>query len=307
MSDAFSPTISVIMPAFRAAELLPKVLPPLLKMLEDGEVSEVIVVDDQSPDNTAELAAEMGAKVLVMPENGGPGAARNFAAEHAIGDVLWLVDSDVIAQPGGPAAIRAGFAQQRVEAVFGRYDDKPEGSPWYSRYKNLMHRFYHGPVERDASSFWAGCGAITKQTYLRLGGFDVDTYKVPSIEDIEFGNRIYADGGRIRVMPDLQGKHLKVWTISNGIFTDIFRRALPWSRLMIARSGLSNDLNVGWAERFRAGIAGLLVISLLALPFAFQLWWLTLVLAMIAIGINWTLLRFFVANGGVVFAAKALS
>ena len=49
-------TISVIMPAFRAAGLLPRVLEPLMGMLSRGEVAEVIVVDDQSPDATAEVA-----------------------------------------------------------------------------------------------------------------------------------------------------------------------------------------------------------------------------------------------------------
>ena len=48
-------SISVIMPAFRAEHLLKRVLPPLIAMQERGEVAEVIVVDDQSPDRTAEM------------------------------------------------------------------------------------------------------------------------------------------------------------------------------------------------------------------------------------------------------------
>lgn len=299
---AQTPTISVIMPAYRAAHLLPKVLPPLLAMRDAGEVSEVIVVDDVSPDNTAELAEEMGATVLRMPENGGPGAARNMASKIATGDILWLVDSDVIAHEGGPAAIRRGFAEDGVEAVFGRYDAEPEGTPWFSRYKNLMHRFYHSETRREASTFWAGCGAIAAETYRRLDGFDVETYKVPSIEDIEFGNRIFAAGGRILVLPDLEGKHLKVWSIANGIHTDIFRRALPWSRLLINRTGLSNDLNIGSGERIRAGVAGLFFLSL---PFAFCVWWLPLVLLALIIFLNRDLIRFFLANGGPGFAARA--
>lgn len=307
MTTAATPTISVIMPAYRAEHLLPKVLTPLLAMLDAGEVSEVIVVDDVSPDGTADLAEKMGATVLRMPENGGPGAARNLAAEHAIGDIIWLVDSDVIAHEGGPSAIREGFAQDGVEAVFGRYDAEPEGAPWFSRYKNLMHRYYHSDTRRDASTFWAGCGAIKTDTYRRLGGFDIETYKVPSIEDIELGNRIYAEGGRILILPDLEGKHLKVWTIKNGIFTDIFRRALPWSRLLIAREGLSNDLNIGWGERLRAGVAGMFFLSLLAILFAPGLWWVALALIAIIGMLNHDLFRFFLANGGLVFALKALS
>jgi len=108
MTSKPSLSISVIMPAFKAAHLLERVLPALLDMLSKGEVSEVIVVDDQSPDDTAKIAREMGAEVLVTPQNGGPGVARNLAAKQAKGDILWFVDSDVIAWPGGAEKIRRG-------------------------------------------------------------------------------------------------------------------------------------------------------------------------------------------------------
>ncbi|MCA8880225.1 MAG: glycosyltransferase [Rhodobacteraceae bacterium] len=298
-------TISVVMPAYRAEHLLPKVLAPLMAMQAAGEVDEVIVVDDRSPDGTAGLARQMGAGVLTTPVNGGPGAARNLAAEHARGDILWFVDSDVIAWPGGPATIRRAFADPRIQAVFGSYDTTPEGQPWFSRYKNLMHRYYHQRARDTATTFWAGCGAVRADTFRQIGGFDVDTYKVPSIEDIELGERIVRAGGLIRVEPELQAKHLKVWTIRNAIFTDIFRRALPWSRLMINRGGLVDELNVGRAERLRAGVAGLLLCSL---PFALFLsgaWMVTLGLLALAALLNWPLLRFMNANGGPLFALRA--
>lgn len=300
------PTISAVMPAFRAAGLLGRVLTPLLEMRAAGEIEEVILVDDVSPDDTAQRAREMGATVLVMPENGGPGAARNLAARHAAGEILWFVDSDVIAWPGGPAEIRAAFAEPGVEAVFGSYDETPDGTPWFSRYKNLMHRFYHQSGRREAQTFWAGCGAVRAKTFRAVGGFDVETYRVPSIEDIELGYRIRRAGGRILVAPDLLGKHLKVWTIRNAIHTDIFRRALPWARLMIAREGVTDDLNTSLAERGRAGLAGLFLLSLLALPLWPSAWPAPLALGALAVLANLRLLRFFARHGGAGFAAAAL-
>jgi len=299
-------SISVVMPAYRAAALLPRVLAPLIAMRNAGEVDEVIVVDDVSPDDTAAVARELGADVLVMPKNGGPGAARNLAAEHAKGDILWLVDSDVIAWEGGGKLIREAFAEPGVAAVFGSYDSTPGGTPWFSRYKNLTHRFYHQRANREATTFWAGCGAVSAEMYRKIGGFDVETYKVPSIEDIELGYRIKRAGGRILVLPDLQGKHLKVWTMKNAIHTDLFRRALPWSRLMISREGVADDLNTSKLERVKAMVAGLFLLSGLALPFAPALWPATLGLALVALGLNWAFARFLVQNGGLAFAAASL-
>lgn len=298
-------TISVVMPAYRAAHLLPSVLGPLIEMQRAGEVDEVIVVDDRSPDDTAARAAEMGARVLTTPVNGGPGAARNLAAGHATGDILWFVDSDVIAWPGGAALIRQAFADPAVHAVFGSYDTTPEGRPWFSRYKNLMHRFYHQKAGDHATTFWAGCGAVRADVFRALGGFDVDTYRVPSIEDIELGDRIVRAGGRIRIEPRLQGKHLKVWTIRNAIFTDIFRRALPWSRLLINRGGLIDELNVGRAERVKAAVAGLLLLSVPAAALRPALWPVPLALLLVAALLNRALIAFMARNGGAWFALRA--
>ncbi|MEZ5778805.1 MAG: glycosyltransferase family 2 protein [Paracoccaceae bacterium] len=296
-------TISVVMPAFRAAALLPRVLAPLMAMQRRGEVLEVIVVDDRSPDNTAKVAADLGARVLVTPRNGGPGLARNLAAEHALGDILWFVDSDVIAWGDGAEKVGEAFAESEVAAVFGSYDSAPDNQHWFSRYKNLMHRFYHQKAERDAHTFWAGCGAVRKDIFVKIGGFDVETYRVPSIEDVELGYRIRRAGGRIVVDPTLLGKHLKVWTPTSAIHTDIFRRALPWSRLMIAREGVHNDLNTSHAEKAKAVIAGLLILSVLSLPLAPGLWPLALGLAVLAVLANWTFVRFMHENGGIGFAA----
>ena len=298
-------TISVIMPAFRAEALMPRVLAPLLAMQARGEVLEVIVVDDRSTDRTAEVARALGARVITTPVNGGPGVARNLAAQEAKGEVLWFVDSDVIAHPDGAGRLQAAFADSQVAAVFGSYDETPPGG-WFSRYRNLMHRYYHQTARRTARTFWAGCGAVRADLFRRIGGFDVATYRVPSIEDIELGYRIHATGGLICVDPGLLGKHLKIWTVRNAIFTDIFRRALPWSRLLIAREGLGDDLNTSRVERLRAVLAGLVGLSLLALPFAVRLWWLPLVLFALAICANLRLYRFFLRHLGPLRATAAM-
>lgn len=299
-------SISVVMPAYNAEHLLPRVLPPLIAMLKAGEVSEVLVVNDQSPDGTADLARKMGAKVMTTPVNGGPGAARNLAAEHATGEVLWFVDSDVIAWPDGPEHIRDAMSEDNVAAVFGSYDDAPDGQAWFSRYKNLLHRYHHQRAKRDARTFWAGCGAIRADVFREVGGFDVKTYEVPSIEDIELGYRIAETGRRIVVEPRLQGKHLKVWTMRNSLSTDIFCRALPWARLMISREGLTDDLNTSGAERVRAGLAGLLLLSILALLVQPGWWPVPLLLLGLAFLANRDLLREMAAHGGVWFAVKCL-
>jgi glycosyltransferase involved in cell wall biosynthesis len=298
--------ISVIMPAYNGRKLLGRSLPPVIAMLRRGEVAEVIVVDDTSSDDTAALAAELGARV--MPSGGrlGPGGARNVAAAHARGAILWFVDADVVVHDDAALQLQRAFLAPGVTAVFGSYDDKPPARNFLSQYKNLVHHFYHHRGRRDAATFWAGCGAVRKDAFLAVGGFDLVRYTRPSIEDIELGYRLRAAGGRILLWPALQGTHLKEWRLLNLIHTEVFCRAVPWSRLMLSETGLVDDLNVGTGERLRAVAAGLFFACVAASLHPAVPAWIALAMLVVVALANSDLLRLFYRRKGPLFALGGL-
>lgn len=303
--------ISVITPAYNAAHYLERSLPPLIAMRERGEIEEVLVVDDCSTEKSnIEVAERLGATVIRMPRNGGPGAARNYAATIAKGDVLWLVDADVIAHETGAAVLKNAFLDQDVAAVFGSYDRNPPAENFASQYKNLVHRYYHQRGREESDTFWSGCGAIRKRVYEDLGGFDGARYGRPSIEDIEFGFRMRKAGWKIRLAPDLLGTHLKSWTLPEVVRTDIFQRAVPWSYLILTGQGMSNDLNVSNAERVKAAVAGIWWIAAAA-ALVPPLWpaapLLFLAISVAAAFLSKDLIGFFKSNRGLVFASKAFA
>jgi GT2 family glycosyltransferase len=252
-----SAIISVVVPAYNGAGVLPHCLAPLLAMQRAGEIAEVIVVDDGSTDESAAVAAAHGARVIPSGGRLGPGGARNVAAAVARGDILWFVDADVVVHDDCARIVGMAMRDAGVTAVFGCYDDRPSGANFLSQYKNLVHHHYHQRAPGDAETFWAGCGAIRRDAFVACGGFDAVAYPHPSIEDIELGFRMRRRGMRIVLAPQLQGTHLKVWRLGGLLHTDIFRRALPWARLIHARSGLPNVLNVGGGERANAALAAL--------------------------------------------------
>lgn len=310
MTDENRPTspipITVIMPVFNGADYIRKSLPPLLAMKERGEVLEVIVVDDVSTDNTPQVARALGAEVLTMERNSGPGAARNRAATQAKGDILWLVDADVVAHPDAAAGIQAAFDDPEVVAVFGSYDDQPPAKNFSSQYKNMIHHYYHQEGQREASTFWSGCGALRKTAFLAVGGFDVELFDRPAVEDIELGYRLRAAGGRISLVPEIQATHLKIWSFFEMIRTDIFSRAVPWARLMIAQGGLTDDLNVGKAERLRAVLAGIFVLVIAAAIFGLVPYWAPFAMFAFTLAANAKLFGFFLSRKGPFFALSAL-
>ncbi len=294
------------MPVYNGTAFLPLSLPPLIEMLRRGELSEVIVVDDTSTDETAAMAAAMGARVIPSGGRLGPGGARNQAAVLATGELLWFVDADVVAHPDAARELRLAFAEPGVTAVFGSYDDQPPAKNFLSQYKNLVHHFYHHRDRSEASTFWAGCGGVRKDAFLAIGGFDVVRYTRPSIEDIELGYRLRAAGGRILLWPALQGTHLKVWRFVNLIHTEVFCRAIPWSRLMLTRTGLTDALNVGTAERLRAVLAGIFFAGSAASLLPGVPAWLALALLAAIAAANLDLVRLFYRRKGPLFALGGL-
>ena len=302
-------TISIIVPAYNAAHYLEFSLPPLIAMRDRGEVEEVLVVDDCSPDpSNIETAERLGATVIRMTKNGGPGAARNYAAKLAKGDVLWLVDADVVAHDDAAMVLRRSFVGDTVAAVFGSYDRAPPAENFASQYKNLVHRYYHQRGRENSDTFWSGCGAIKRSVYLELGGFNGARYGRPSIEDIEFGFRMRKAGWAIRLEHDLLCTHLKKWSLSEVVRTDIFQRAIPWSYLILSGQGMNNDLNVSSAERLKAGVAGLWVLSGIATlaPSFWPVAPVALAATSAVVGyLNKDLLGFFKGNRGLPFALKA--
>jgi len=296
--------ISVIVPAWDAGATLARCLSAVAA--STFAPREVIVVDDGSTDATADLAASLGARVLrVAAGPVGPAAARNRGGNAARSEILVFLDADVAVHPEALALIEGRLSAHRdVAALFGSYDDDPPAAGLASRYKNLVHHHTHQASRREASTFWAGCGAIRRDVFLACGGFD-EAYRAPSIEDIELGLRLRAGGHRIWSCPDVQATHLKRWTLTNLILTDIFRRALPWSRLIVRTGQLPDDLNVGRKARLGAAAAWTAVASLLAGCWDAREWFVVpLALALLG-ALDADLLQFFRRRGGIRFAGGA--
>jgi GT2 family glycosyltransferase len=210
---------------------------------------EVIVADDASTDTTPAVASEHGAVVLRMPQRGGPGVARNRAAEAAKGEYLLFLDSDVCIAPTTLERFAAKFAERPdLAAAFGSYDSEPPASNIVSQYKNLLHHQMHQTGSPNARTFWSGCGAIRRSVFHRVGGFDV-RYDRPCVEDIELGTRLCRHGYHIALCKDIQVAHLKKWTMWSVIKTDIVHRAIPWSQLIVREGSIPNDLNLRMSQR----------------------------------------------------------
>jgi hypothetical protein len=132
--------------------------------------------------------------------------------------------------------------------------------------------------------------------FLDLGGFSAE-FEKPSVEDIELGYRMRAAGHRIRLLKDMQGTHLKEWTFSGMVKTDIWYRGAPWFALLKRYPDVPSDLNLNLGARVATALAGLILLFVLLLipghPASLPFWpWVLAPLAGLA-GIIWIQRGFF--------------
>ena len=139
--------------------------------------------------------------VVDSPEHLGPAAARNLGAQRAQGDVIVFVDADVEVHEDAFGRIRSAFDRdQTLAASFGSYDDAPGADGIVSDFRNLLHHHVHHQGAGVATTFWAGLGAIRREVFLAIGGFDEARFPRASIEDVELGMRLLKRD-RIRSLP----------------------------------------------------------------------------------------------------------
>jgi glycosyltransferase involved in cell wall biosynthesis len=260
-AEESAPLVSVVVPVWAAG---PEALALLERSLIDVNASsfrdfEVLVADDGSPEGAAvgEIARRAGARLVRLDQRSGPAAARNAAATRARGEILVFLDADASPHTDTLERFVCKLSKDsELDAVIGSYDRMPTAPGLVSRFRNLSHSFVHHQSSAHAHTFWASCGAVRKDRFHMLGGFNT-TYTRPSIEDVEFGFRLCAAGGRIELDRDIQVTHHKTWTLSSMIRTDMLARAIPWAELL-HRHPLPWDLNFKIRDRVSCALAALI-------------------------------------------------
>jgi len=304
--------ISVIIPVHNGGESFHRCLLSLAKSVPPP--GEIIVVADGDTDGSWRLASELGALVLFIPIAGGPAKARNLGARTARGDILFFVDADVAVCPETVGKVAIALQNEPdIAALIGSYDDAPGETNFLSQYKNLFHHYVHQTASEEASTFWGACGAIRSEIFLEMGGFD-ESYRQPTVEDIDLGYRLKVAGYKIRLCKTLQVKHLKRWGVRSLLKADFFYRALPWTKLILRFRQtcpqdfrrVTNDLNLQLSSR----ISVILTYSLALVLVAAYWWSFLLVVAGVIIlslfALNAPLYQFFQRQRGLWFALGAI-
>jgi dolichol-phosphate mannosyltransferase len=196
-------SISVVIPARDEAA---RIGPLLERIVGAPGVREVIVVDDQSTDETAAIARAAGATLITGRSLPAGWAGKAWALQQGIeaASSQWVVtlDADTRPDPLLPTALVARAAGDRFDllTVGGRFDCPTPGSRWLhpAMLTTLVYRF--GPPGTTASrpdrTMANGqCMAFERSRFLGTGG--MESVRGEVVEDIALARRFASDGWRV--------------------------------------------------------------------------------------------------------------
>ncbi len=281
-----TPAVSAVCVSYNCADLLAVALASLGAQVVPGGL-EVIVVDNASSDDSADVAAKVpGVTVVPLDKNVGFAAANNVGARLARGGQLLFVNPDVDVPPGVVAALSEFLAGMPTAAAVGPKVVGRDGrlqkfcARRFPTFLNLLalvsgleesrwagsalaHRYYptacyeRGPARVDVLS--GAFMLVAREPFEAVGGFDENYFLYA--EDLELCRRLRRAGGEIWYLPVGPVRH----------YTGGSRRT-PDPAVV----GASHRGTARYARRWHGGVGGRLVgacsrVSLWARRFIFYL------------------------------------
>lgn len=198
--------VSIVIPNYNGEDLLNKNLPFVFAAAsyyetKEGDDVEIIVVDDNSKDNSIDVVKKISSEIRVIKNKKNEGFATtvNKGVSNAKGDIVVLLNTDVKPQKDFLTPLARPFVKENVFAV-GCMDKSIEqdstilrgrGLGWWEK-GFLVHR--RGEVEKN-NTLWVngGSGGFRKSIWEKLGGLNT-LYKPFYWEDIDISYRALKSG-----------------------------------------------------------------------------------------------------------------
>ncbi|NPV45590.1 MAG: glycosyltransferase [Armatimonadetes bacterium] len=216
--------VSVVVPTYNRRPVLERTIQCLLAQDTEAVSFEIVVVDDQSTDDTwawlKELAAREDRLIALRNPRKGRGQARNAGTEAAKGRVICYVDDDVWVEPRFIRAHWLAHEEHGEDTVaIGGLAPAPETKrtvPNLYDDARLMRaeqrlRDHQGPIHPGL--FRTGNVSVSRSLLTRVGGFD-ESFTGYSYEDSELGHRLQRHGARFVYVPEAAGVHFTEATIA---------------------------------------------------------------------------------------------
>lgn len=200
--------VSLVIPSYNGRDLLARNLPKAKEACSGCKV-EIVVVDDASQDDTVRFLKKNfpEVKLVVHQRNQRFAAACNSGVKAASGEVVVLLNNDVVPQPGFLKPLLKNFKDERVFSVGCLEIEEKKGKKIKSgrnkaEFKRGLLIHWRAKDQTKKDTFWTfgGSMAVDRSKYLELGGMD-ELFRPAYWEDIDLCFRARRRGWQIVFEP----------------------------------------------------------------------------------------------------------
>jgi len=239
---------SVIVPAFNAESTLPKLLDSLANQTYPQDF-EIIIINDNSRDGTAEIAETYNCKLIRLAQNCGPAHCRNLGAKIAKGDFLIFTDSDCRVSSDWIEKLTQNLAANDADSIMGRLILLPSnllgdsisalgfpagGSIGFDKIWKVNDRGF------TTSLSCCNC-AIKREIFEKLGGFD-ESFPYAGGEDSLLAYNLINNDYKIKYCPDVIVFHeardslkgFAKWQFKRGVSSYIFSKKVEAKKQFVS-------------------------------------------------------------------------
>jgi hypothetical protein len=217
----------------------------------------------------------------------------------------------MLLQPDALQRIHDHFSENHYAAVSGICTPESDDKRLPARYKNLWLYYSYVNSPEDFDWFISSIGAVRREIFFELKGLKT-TYRTSSGGgDLEFGRRLKQAGEKILLDTEIQGKHLKRYTLWSLLRND-YVRGKGWFEFAVTKKTLWYVIrklriaNIYPAFVVSVVLSLLCLVSLLLSPFSRTFLILAILCLLAYTTVNYPLFRFFRREAGLGFLLKAI-
>lgn len=224
------PSVSIILPAKNESGGLRKTLPQLRTLCPHAEI---IVVNDGSTDDTANVATDLGARVVSHPYPKGNGAAIKTGARAATGDILVFMDADGQHKPEDVGRLLARL-NEGYDMVVGARGLASQAGAHRAAANSLYNVLASWMVEQRVDDLTSGFRAVKAHLFKQFLYMLPNGFSYPTTITMSFFRAGYSVAYEPIVAPERIGKsHIRLGRDGIRFFLIIFKIGTLYSPLKL--------------------------------------------------------------------------
>ncbi|MBI3378964.1 MAG: glycosyltransferase [Nitrospirae bacterium] len=227
--------ISVIIPNYNGSSTIGRCLEAAFSSEYDN--FDVIVTDDCSTDNSAEIIKKFPCKFIFLNKHSGASRARNTGAKNSGGEILFFIDADCLLQKNTLASVNKAFLTDEDAIIGGTYTVIPYDKDFFSTFQSIFINY--SEMKKEPPDYIpTHAMVISRDIFMKSGGFQENF--LPILEDVEFSHRLRKTGYKLTMNSEILVRHIFNFTLIKSL-RNAYKKTRYWTVYSLRNKDIFKD------------------------------------------------------------------